>query len=126
MRFERAERSWTGDLLIAVTEDLKTMPPFEIHVKRFKSKEVRILKKRRCIFYFHAGRAHYRKMDSRFPSPCTQLEATSGKNCKKNFQKKEKPENQVWIMKLDKISGEVWENICVVLSVTFFHFVFFD
>ena len=39
-----AGRSWTGDLLMADTEDLKTMPPSEIHVKAFKSKEVDIHK----------------------------------------------------------------------------------
>ena len=32
------EGGWTGDLLIVDTEDLKTMPPSEIHVKEFKQK----------------------------------------------------------------------------------------
>ena len=35
--------SWTGDLLIVDTEELKTMPPFEIHEK---SKGVDIQNKR--------------------------------------------------------------------------------
>ena len=35
-----AVRNWTGDLLIVDMEDLKTMPPNEIHVIRFKSKAV--------------------------------------------------------------------------------------
>ena len=33
---------WTGDLLIVEPEGLKTMPPSENHVKRFKSKELEI------------------------------------------------------------------------------------
>ena len=32
------EGSWTGDLLIVDTEDLKTMPPSEIHVKKLQIK----------------------------------------------------------------------------------------
>ena len=41
-----AGRSWAGDLLVAHAEDLKTVPPSEIHVKRIKSKEMDIQKKR--------------------------------------------------------------------------------
>ena len=37
-----ADGSWSGDLLIADTEDLKTMPPSEVHVERFTPKEVDI------------------------------------------------------------------------------------
>ena len=55
IRFERG-RSWTGDLLIADAEDLKTMPPSEIHVKRFKSKEVDILKRQRLCVPMQDGR----------------------------------------------------------------------
>ena len=44
-----ASGSWTGDLLIACTEDLKAMPPFEIHVKRVKSKEVHIQEKHEFV-----------------------------------------------------------------------------
>ena len=40
-----AEGSWIGDLLIADTEGLKTIPPSEIHVKRFTSEEVDIQKR---------------------------------------------------------------------------------
>ena len=41
--FERGEgRSWTGDLLTVDSGDLKTMPPSEILVKEFKSKELDI------------------------------------------------------------------------------------
>ena len=37
---------WTGDPLILDTEDFKTMPPSEIHVKSFiKSKDVELLKR---------------------------------------------------------------------------------
>ena len=34
----KAGGSWSGDLLIVDTEDLKTMPPFEIHVKKIQIK----------------------------------------------------------------------------------------
>ena len=37
--------SWTGDLFIAEAEDLKTMPPTEIHVKGVKPKGVHIQKR---------------------------------------------------------------------------------
>ena len=40
---------WSVFFFLADTEDLKTMPPSEIHVKRFKSKEVDNQKKRQCI-----------------------------------------------------------------------------
>ena len=42
VRLVNARESWTGDVFVAHTEDLKTLPPSEIHVKRFKSKEVDI------------------------------------------------------------------------------------
>ena len=45
--------SWTGDLLTVDMEDLKTMPPSEIHVKRFKSTEV-----------------DFEKRDNEFVFPC--------------------------------------------------------
>ena len=38
-------RGWTGDLLIVDTEDLKTMPPSEIHIEIFKAQEVDLLKR---------------------------------------------------------------------------------
>ena len=40
------ERSWIGDLSIVDTEDLKAMPPSEIHLKSFRSKEVAISQER--------------------------------------------------------------------------------
>ena len=44
-----AVKSWTCDRLIVDTEELKTMPPFEIHVTSFKSKEVGVVKStKRC------------------------------------------------------------------------------
>ena len=43
---EVAGEGGTGELLIADTEDHQTMPPSEIHVRKFKSKEVDIQKKR--------------------------------------------------------------------------------
>ena len=49
-------RGWIGDLLIAETEDLKTMPPFETHVQRFKSKEMDIQKRERICIPMQDGR----------------------------------------------------------------------
>ena len=40
-----ADGSWTCGQLTVDTEDVKTMPPSEIHVKRLKSKEVDIQKR---------------------------------------------------------------------------------
>ena len=51
-----AGASWTGDQLIVDTEDLKTMPPFEIHIQRFKLKEVDILKRdNECVSKCRTG-----------------------------------------------------------------------
>ena len=36
------EAKWTGDLLSAEWEDLKKNVAFEVHVKRFKSREIRV------------------------------------------------------------------------------------
>ena len=61
-------------------------------------------------FNFHVERAKHCKKDSRYPPLVTKRWATSSKKCKKNLQKKkEKPEIQVLILKLEKISGVVWE-----------------
>ena len=99
-------RRWTDDLFIWDTEDRKTIPPSESHIKRFKSIEVDIRCRDNEFLYSHAGRANYWKHSSRHPSLCTEREATLGNNLRKNlWQKKEKPEIQVQILKLDKFSG---------------------
>ena len=56
---------WTGDPLIMDTEDLQTVPPSEIYVKRCKSKEVGIQKRERetMNLYSHAVRAKFCKTD---------------------------------------------------------------
>ena len=53
------------------TEDLKTVPPSEIHVKRFKSKEVDTTRETTNL-YSHAGRAESGKKDSSYPPLCTE------------------------------------------------------
>ena len=91
--------SWSGDLLIVDMEDLKTMPPSEIHMKSLESKEVDILKEEPC-FFFHAGRA----------TAVYKAEATSGENLNNTLQeKKKRPEIQIQMSKLDKISEFFWE-----------------
>ena len=113
------ERSWIGDLLTADTEDLQTIPLSEIHVKKFKAKEVDIQTKRKMNLYSHTERAKYCKKDSRYPQLGTKREATSSNNFNTNLQKKMmKPEIEVQILKIDKISGELWEitNIGIVFA----------
>ena len=83
-----AEGSWIGDLLIADTEALKTIPPSEIHVKRFASKKRWTFKKETISFCFHVERAKHCKKGSRYPPLCTKREVTSGKNFNKHHQKK--------------------------------------
>ena len=58
-------RSSTGDLLIVDTEDLQPIPPFEIHVKRLKPKEVKTISTESMNVYSRAGRAKSCKRDSR-------------------------------------------------------------
>ena len=81
-------RSWNihGIRLIADAEDVKTMPPSEIHVKKFKSKEVGIQKETMNL-YSRAGRAKSCKKSSRFKQLYTKREATSRKNLNKILQK---------------------------------------
>ena len=64
-------RRWIGGQLIVDTEDLKTLPPSEIHVKRFKPKEVDIQEKETLNLYSHTGRAKSCKQDSCYPTLCT-------------------------------------------------------
>ena len=80
--------SWTVDLFIVDTEDLKTMPPSEINVKRFKSKEVDIQKGDAVSLYSHAGRAKSCKKDCRYPLVCTKRGAPSGENLNTLLQKR--------------------------------------
>ena len=104
-----AERSFAGDLLVTGAEDLKTMSPSGIHVKRVKSKEVNI-QKETINFGSHAGRAKSCKKDSLYPPLCTKRRATSGNNLNTLLQKKKKPpEIQAQILKLHKISEVLWE-----------------
>ena len=44
--------SWTDDLLIVDTEDLKTMPPSEIHVKKGSNQKRWDIQKRNSEFVF--------------------------------------------------------------------------
>ena len=68
-------RSGTGDLLVADTEDLKSMPPSEFHVRRVNrgghSKE------RQYVRIFHVERAKCCKKNSRCPPLCAKRRATS-------------------------------------------------
>ena len=69
-----------------------------------------IQEKETLNLYSHTGRAKSCKKDSCYPTLCTDLETTSGKNFVIKFQKKkEKPEIQVQILKVDKISGVWWK-----------------
>ena len=86
------------------------MPPSEIHVKRFKSKEVEVQKKETLNVYSHARLAKSGKKDSRCPPPCTKRRAASGKNLNQDLQqKKKKPEIHVQILEFDKIPEVLWE-----------------
>ena len=51
-------------------EDLKPIPPSDIHVKRFKSKEVEVPKTDKGFFFRHAKRAQSCKKGSRHPPLC--------------------------------------------------------
>ena len=90
IRFERGW-SWSRDFLMVDTEDLKTIPPSESHVKIFKSKEVNILK-RNNEFVFPRKSC---KKDSSHPPLCTEREPTSGMDLNTIFKKKKKPEFSV-------------------------------
>ena len=71
IRLERGEKlDWS--LLRVDTEDFKTVPPSESHVKNFESNEVDI-EKETMILCSHAGRATSCKKDSRHPALCTKL-----------------------------------------------------
>ena len=68
--------------------------------------------------YSHAGRPKFCKNDGHYPALCTTRGATPGNTFNKNLQKKkEKPKIQVQILKLDKISGVLWDvaNIGIML-----------
>ena len=104
-----AEGSWTGNLLIVDRADLKTLPPSEMHVKNFRLKNGGNHQEKQ-FWYFHVGRAKFCKKDRRHPPLCTKRPVTSGENLGKIVQKKRKnPEIQVKVLKLDKISGALWE-----------------
>ena len=108
------EGSWTGDLLIVDTEDLKTMPPSEIHVKKLQIKGGGTFSREATNLFSHAGRAKYCKNGCRSPSLCTKRRATSGENLNTILhKKKEEPEIQIYLLKLDKISVLLW-NITYV------------
>ena len=63
------------------------------------------------ILFSHAGRVKCCKKDNCYPPLCTKRRATSGNNFNKFFQmKKERPEIQVLTLKLDRISGVLWET----------------
>ena len=70
--------SWTGDMWIADTADLKTMPPSEIHLKNIQIKRGGHGKERKemCIPMQDGDILQ----ESRYPPLCTKREATSGKN----------------------------------------------
>ena len=102
-----AGRSCTGDLLIVDVEDLKTMPPSETH----KSKERDILKKTLNLYSIHDGLNLSRRtaVMFRFVQCGVRLHAGS-----KILQKeKKKPEIQIQMPQLDKISGASWEMTCL-------------
>ena len=59
--------------------------------------------------YSHAGRAKYCKNGCRSPSLCTKRRATSGENLNTILhKKKEEPEIQIYLLKLDNISVLLW------------------
>ena len=91
--------SWTGDPLIVDTQDLKTKPPSEIHVKRFNQKRWTFNKERHC-FVFPWRTSEIFQEGQRAATLCNDFH--------KHFQKKVK----VQILKLDNISG-------VLLEITF-------
>ena len=99
-----AGRSWTGGWLIVDMEDLNPRPPSENHVKKESNSKRWTFKTETVIFEFHVERAKYCKRGSRHPPLCTNREATQSNNFNKHLQKKkEKPEFQVQILKLDMV-----------------------
>ena len=112
-------RSWTGDLLIVDTDDLKTMPPSEIHVTRFKSKEVCGLKRNcKLVFPCRTGET----LQERQPLSTAVNNAVERPQARISTQvfrnKQKKPEIHVHMLKLEKISGVLWEitkNIGITL-----------
>ena len=96
--------SWTGDLKTADTEDLKTMSPSQIRVKRFISKDVDNSNKNKeiCIHMQHAR--NLARMTATIHC-CLPSGDDLRQEKKKHLQKKKKkPEIQVQILQLDKIS----------------------
>ena len=101
----REVRSWTSDLLIVDTEELHPIPPSEMRVKRFKPKEVKTISTETMKVYSRTGLAKSCKRNNRHPPLCAKLEAPSCENLSKILQKKKKkPEMQIQISKLNKIS----------------------
>ena len=100
-------RSWTGDFLIVDTEDLQPIPPSERHVKKdSKPKEVTTISTETMNVYSRGGRAKSCKWYNRYPPLCAKRVATTCENLSKNLQKKKKkPEMQIQMLKLNKISG---------------------
>ena len=92
--------SWTGDLLIVdCGRSQKNAPRWIFNTERME-------------LYSHARRTKSCKKDSHYPPLCTKLEAASGKKFQTNLQK-EKPEIQIQMLKLDKISGVLWAITCI-------------
>ena len=86
------------------SEDLQTSPQPDIHMQRFESKEVNNLK-RNNEFVFPCRTAKSSQKDSRYLPLCTKRRTTSCKNLSNILQKKKKkPEIQIEMSKLDKIS----------------------
>ena len=92
------EEVWTGDLCWWIrTEDLHRISPSEIHVNRFKSKDLKHLKKTVNLFS-HVGRAKSCKRDSRDRPLGTMWGATSRGNLRtinSSDEKKKKPQIQI-------------------------------
>ena len=78
------------------------------HWKKIQVKRGGYSKNKTMNLYSHVGRLKCWKKGSRDPLSCTKRGATSGNNLQKHPQKKERREIQVQILKLDKISGELW------------------
>ena len=104
--------SGTGDLLIVDTEDLKTMPPSEIRVKRFKSRELDIPKRNNEFLSMQDGSTLARRtavIHCCLQSGERPQVTISRKICRKKMDKRE---IYLQMLKFDKISGELWEVIC--------------
>ena len=96
------------------SEELHPIPPSEMRVKRFKPKEVKTISTETMKVYSRAGLAKSCKRNNRYLPLCAKLEAPSCENLSKILQKKKKkPEMQIQISKLNKISETLWEITCI-------------